>query len=607
MTKSFIKTVFFFFIALFFTHCSYTYSEDYFNDVELPSPDINISLLGFTNGEVLNESRLVNYSITGSGGNLGDVLVEIDDDVIFNSSSRLGQFAIDVDRLENGNHELIISFEFPTNSGSLADSLQAELFSGTVTYSFTVDKSLADSFGIASVDIIQGSIFINLNPITDTNFDEAFLLIKKNGSVVEELLISQQQVNDLQIHDSETFFYNPEYAIKVKNTFEEKISDYVLLTTPQMELEQLPILYDNFDLIYSGHPLYGNFDSIGIEYSHLGVSGLEYLIPTGGTTNINRPFTFGLPVPMRLNFYKNGSFISDIFVELKLGENLPVSDFIDLTYDNSVDNYYVLSQTNSMLTMTELDRSSLTVNRNVNLATLLSQSDFKSLDILPSTNLLAINLKGKSLIFDTSSFSLIETILATSYNVNKANALVYVKGDYVVLDDDFSSGEVIIYDKITRIEKYRSAKMTNFFMANDASYFYVNGDLFELQSGTFNFSRTMRDSVNNRDALPLTYMAFDTANNTVVFGWFRDAYYLDLNSNNQNYIWGSGDVRSVNFTETGQPFMNSNHFSGGNRSHLYDVANNELLSIATLTLNKYFNGSIFSPSGVYLITDLYTN
>jgi hypothetical protein len=99
MIKSFIKTVFFFFIALFFTHCSYTYSEDYFNDVELPSPDINISLLGFTNGEVLNESRLVNYSITGSGGNLGDVLVEIDDDVIFNSSSRLGQFAIDVDRL----------------------------------------------------------------------------------------------------------------------------------------------------------------------------------------------------------------------------------------------------------------------------------------------------------------------------------------------------------------------------------------------------------------------------------------------------------------------------------------------------------------------------
>ena len=167
---------------------------------------------------------------------------------------------------------------------------------------------------------------------------------------------------------------------------------------------------------------------------------------------------------------------------------------------------------------------------------------------------------------------------------------------------------MLIYERITGNLKFRITKTSDFFSAVDASFFYVNRALYKLEGEDFTFVKVLQDEDGN-DAPPLLHMAFDIRSNSAVFTWDPKTYYLDLSSLTQTNLWNMGKVYEVNYTADGRPILNSDHYTGGTKSHLYDPASNENRSIQTYGKNpyRYFNGVVFSLNGFYLESELYTD
>lgn len=609
MSKFFLYVI----CILFLHSCTYDFLEDSFRDIQINEPNVNILLIGFINGEETSSSKVVQYSITGVGNEGFEMIVRVDGTEIYRSSDRTGEFYLFVDELSDGEYGLTIEYVFSSNSGSLADSVDGEFFTGISEYSFTLDKTLADPFGISNIEIINGSIFITLNPITDNNFDEAFLVIKNEDDfIIDERPISQEDLTGLVIHDDLTLIYNPSYAIKLKNSFVEATSDFVLLPTIKMNFTIEPITYRSFRLLYNEHPLYGNFDTIGLsDYTYPNTGGaFDILNPQGGETIINAGFYFGERIFLHFKIFKDNGLVENIYEQVPVGDSLPISDFEEITYVPSIGKYFIVDVTNSNdLTIHQLNGQTFELENSQSLTVLNSSEDFISFDTDINSNKLILNLKGKTLIFNPLTFSITDTFNAVDFNQNKDNANTFYRGDYLILEDSWSSGEVLIYEISTGVLKFEVNKTTNFFSAVDASHFYANGGLYKLDNDNFIFLNTIQDSQNNVVAPPLEHMTFDIVSNSAVFGWYRNTYYLNLSNYNQTYIWDTEIVYDVKYTDSGKPFINSNHFSAGNKSHIYDINLNEtrLINCFAQQSYRYFNGFIFSPNGFFFESYLFTD
>lgn len=312
-----IKIAVFTTVLLFTISCTYDFSEDYFKEIKTNGPNVNISLSGFTNGEETRSSKMVQYAISGVIDYEFEMIVIVNEVEIYRSQERTGDFYLFVDDLNDGDHNLTVKYISPTKSGSLADAVGGEFYTGEISYSFTLDKSLADPFGIESINIIEGSIYINLNPIQDDNFEEAFLVIKNEYDfILEERPISQEDLTDLQIHDNQTLIYNPRYAIKVKNAFKEDISDFLLLPTEKMQFIHTRKYIDGLlysVLIYTGHPFYNNFDIMRIEYRGFYSGYWNYIInPLGGEKILVFSLARDSTIYPILKFFKNDILIERI-------------------------------------------------------------------------------------------------------------------------------------------------------------------------------------------------------------------------------------------------------------------------------------------------------
>lgn len=594
------------------TGCTYDFSEDYYRDIELQEPSVHIRLTGFTDGEKTRSSKAVQYDITGVGDRDFEVIVTVDGAEIHRGQQVEGEFYLALEDLADGQHKLTFEYIFPSNSGSLVDSVGGEFFVGAAEYDFSVDKSLAKSFGIASVTIREGSIYISLNPIEDQKFDEAFLLIRnEDGYIVEERPISKADLADLEIHDDQTVIYNPSYAIKLRNAFYEDTSDYILLPTPKMTFSVEFVSNRYFKVIYSAHPLYGNFDTVRVEYYNYLVGNRSFLIdPKGGESETRGDLFFAAKMSLDLEFYKDYNYLGNAREYVQVGESLPVSQFEEITYVPSLDKYFIVDlNPSNEIKVYQLNSKSYEIERSQVIATIGFVADLKSIEVDPNSNDLILNTKGKAFVFDLETFAAAKEYKAVDYHPEKANAVVFYRGKFVILEDLSGVGEVIIYERATGIEKFRINKASAFFSAVDASYFYVNRALYKLEGEDFTFVKVLQDEYGS-DAPPLEHMAFDIRSNSAVFTWDPKTYYLDLSSLKQTNLWNMGKVYEVNYTADGRPFLNSDHLTlVGTKSQLYDPASNETRSIQTNGKNpyRYFNGVIFSLNGFYLESELYTD
>jgi len=588
--------------------CTFEFSEDYFNDIEYTPPEGGIVLLDFQSGDELSASRTILYTIPGITNTYFEMRVLVDDQEIYNSTNPTAEFYLHIEELEDGAHDLTVEYVISSDSGSLADRSDAEYLGATETFSFIVDKSLASAFGISSVEIREGTVFVALNEISDDNFEEAYLIVKdENGYISNEILLSDLELENLEVNDTQTVHYHPSYAIKVKNAFTEQLSDFVALETPLMEISMEIIDFRRFKLKSTEHPLYANFDSFSFDYYYersfrhsLDPRGEEIIIPYG--------YAFGKENYLWLKYIKDGQEHGGFGQSVTLGTVMEIQDFEEIIYSKSLNKYFVLDLTlDNTVNMYQLNGDSMLIEKTNTLFSIDFPNDFNAMELNPITENLVLNFKGKSVIFDTNTFAIASVFNSVDYNSAKPSAITYYREDYIVLEDAWSSGQVIFYDRLTKEEVYSINKTSKFYASYNLEYFVANGDLHKRNSSGFEFVTTLSHPLGYTS--DIEYLIFDNENSRMVFGWYRNNIFYNLLSNYTVDIWEPDIVKDLHFTENQAPFFTSNHFSAGNRVELYDQNYDSSKRLQVYGTHdqkyRYYNGHIFSTKGLYIETNLF--
>lgn len=598
-------------IPFLFIGCDFQFSEDFYVNLEQNVPDSQVSLQDFVNNQKVNASKEIRYNYLSSSKNkLYQLKVFVDQTEIFLTTTETnGQFYLYIDDLSDGNHTLKLEYIVSSGSGSLADLNNGEAYIRTDEYVFRIDKSLAEPFSIKNVEIRDGTIYVSWNQVQDTNFNEAYLIVKnEEGYVVNEQLITEADINNFQFNDTETIVYNPSFAIKVKNAFQEKTSPFVALLTDKMTFDLVPEDLEHFKLNYSAHPLYGNFDALYFEYYAPNSGNREYSInPKGGELIANGSF-FGHEMFTKLRFNKNGVEVGNYFEDLFIGKKLELENFEEIFYSKNLNKYFVLDlDINRNIIIYQLNGDDFNIEKSVNILTVNHVFDFLDLQNVVASNDLVLNFKGKSIVFDMATFTTKEMLLSTDYNSQKTSTKMYLRNNFIVLEDDWPSGEVIIYEKSTKIEKFRIRKTTDFFSSPNLKYFYANKDLYKNNNGIFTFLTAIKDEDNVSN--PVEYSAFSSDEKHYSFSWNQNTNILNTDNLDVNKIHGPVKVSDLIFTPENNVLTTSNHFSAGDMVELYNVNSNKVKFIRVVgsyyTKFRYLNGYLFSMDGKYVKTDLY--
>jgi hypothetical protein len=131
-------------VVLFLTGCTFSSDEEYFNSVDPPDVSkVSISLSEANEGDTIRiyESTKFHYNINTNGGRIRSVRVSVGRVAYINgSNSSIGEFNV-YSTSQSGTFEISIEFTSTTGSGSLADVLGGEEFSGFKKWVLVCDFS----------------------------------------------------------------------------------------------------------------------------------------------------------------------------------------------------------------------------------------------------------------------------------------------------------------------------------------------------------------------------------------------------------------------------------------------------------------------------------
>lgn len=123
------------------TACEYPVGENF---IEIKEPDkeipVKVDLNAFTNGEAIlvNKPTSLDYSLSLSGKPISKIIFSLGDR-IWESTSPNTQIYIDKETFPAGKYTLKAAFYAPTGSGSIADQLGAESYSGEMSWPVIID------------------------------------------------------------------------------------------------------------------------------------------------------------------------------------------------------------------------------------------------------------------------------------------------------------------------------------------------------------------------------------------------------------------------------------------------------------------------------------
>ncbi|WP_373799824.1 hypothetical protein [Bacteroides heparinolyticus] len=121
--------------------CEYPVGENF---IEIKEPDkeipVKVDLNAFTNGEAIlvNKPTSLDYSLSLSGKPISKIIFSLGDR-IWESTSPNTQIYIDKETFPAGKYTLKAAFYAPTGSGSIADQLGAESYSGEMSWPVIID------------------------------------------------------------------------------------------------------------------------------------------------------------------------------------------------------------------------------------------------------------------------------------------------------------------------------------------------------------------------------------------------------------------------------------------------------------------------------------
>ena len=135
------KHLYFLCMLLLTTACEYPITENYI-EISKPEPEITVSmdLNAFVNANTIlvTQSTQLDYSLSLSGKEVKKIIFSLGDKT-WESTSANGSIFINESLFPSGEYTLKAKFYAPTGSGSIADQLEAEAYTGEMSWPLIID------------------------------------------------------------------------------------------------------------------------------------------------------------------------------------------------------------------------------------------------------------------------------------------------------------------------------------------------------------------------------------------------------------------------------------------------------------------------------------
>lgn len=621
MTKGLLRIIKLLFLILnfqLFVNCNYEFSEDYFLQIDEIEPNAVIRLQEFNNNLVLQQPVTVSYEYDGNNkGRLFEVRVYIDDVQILSSSNDSGDFYIDTDSLNEGSHILKIEYMFSSGTNSLADLNNLEVYVKTEEYNFYIDKSPPPPVVLKTVQIIDGTIYISWDPILETNFEEAFLIIKSDGIIIKEIKLSNEVLLAKQYNDKYSLCDHLNYSIKLVNRYNQSISNNVTLNVDPISIEKQIINDHQLKLRWSEHPLYNNFDyfECNIVYPFL-----TDLSPHGGEIIVNKVPVFGNFAPRNYNnilyfyFQKLESENSDhlfksiereVFFE-KPFENRNYKEF---AYDIVLDMYFALELHGSDASILQLNSNNLSIIKSERISNESANSGYGNIVIDPVSNDIIVDLGTKTYLIDKTSLSIKDMWKAEDFGITETYIRTFYRNNYVFIDN-LRSNELSIYNSETKEQIYIAARNYYFKVSDDGKYFYNNNGIYKIENEAVIYI-TSTDANPNGFIHTIEFMS--DQNKCVYSNVFQHPVIFDFATGSKTTLYQISEVDELQYDRKTQKLLfGKYHTSPGDRSfiHIYQPNTNSFKKLEVYDdhydgFYRFLNGKLIYSSGLYL--DHYLN
>ena len=612
--RQILKKILYLILFIVLGSCSFNFSDDYYNDIELQEVDLNVTLTNLQKDEVLISSREILYQFPNSRNTLYNISIYLDGVLIEDTSNNSGSFTLDLNTIEDGEHLLEVSYSYSTNSGSLASILDAEAFTKLDRYPFTVDKSLSNPFEIERVEIVDGTIFIYWNEAPDYQDNEVYLVVTHRGLdgyeyISNEISLSDEIIENGVFNDTLTILYDPIYHIKVVNEFEEKKGAEIQLIMDQIEVLSVNLINGtDFEIEFSEHPLYSNFEEYYVWFQRSfsgGVTTLKKsLDPKGGTVALDG-YHFG---PSGMSFYfRTGSsiFATQVhYLNYRLGSKLDLELIVDVVYSSKHDEFYLLEE-NSVKVYT----GEFQLKETISFSSISGSSVFKSIELDETQDYFYVDSNEQAITYDISLGRASEYYTVSEFGTHSLNSIAFVRGNLFFVDDD-SNQLVAAYDINSKNLIIQQQKNEYFSIGRSPSYFSVDGLLYENTEGSF----LLYDDLNSYIDVDVEYVEFGNDDENLCFGnytrnWTGQEYNVAAKTASRSRLWDAGHTfRDINYTEDSEVFTIGYFNSGGIRATKTDLSGNtsEMRIYSTQdTRYWYFNGYIIDSDGYHLKTNLF--
>ena len=475
-----------------FSSCSYEFSEDYYKEIEVTAPTATLSLNDFENDITLTEPVNVGYQYNGDNRHrLFGIAIYINSEQIQSNSVESGSFYIDVDNLEEGEHQIKVEYYFSSGTGSLADVYNQEAYMATQEYVFNVDKSIGVAPNLTSVEIIDGTLYVNWDELTHSDFNEAYLIIEnENNQQLNQILLSEVQLSSGIYNDRLSLNNALHYSIMLTNNYTSSISNEVSITIPEL-LVTIEILNENQHAMQWGeHPLYGNFDYY--QYSNYGYNN-EILDAIGGELIFDSTPVFGESINHYLYLYRASQPVGSITRILDFGKPFSMSQANEYVYNPATDAYYALetvgenySGSIQQLFVHELNPNDLSVMSSIQLEDVESAS-YRNLTLDPISNNLIVDTAVKSYELNSTDLSTLNSWLISDYNFSAYNSYPHYRNGYMIIANYVGAGNFSIYNAETTALIYSADINYYFKVSDDGKYFYNQDAIYEINNNAVNF------------------------------------------------------------------------------------------------------------------------
>jgi len=212
------------FLLTAFLCCTYlvscTFQPSGSNYVEIDETDYGTSvpqiILSESSDTIAVPERVeFSYTVDTNVRRFYDVQIRLGNRSISSSSTKSGTFIIEPRDFDTGFHELIIRTVASTNTGSLADKLQAEALAFEKKWVVEIDNATPSEIPISEIEIVDGALFVNFDEYERINFDRYEIERTPFGLNLWKKIITIDSTHITRFRDYQFVYGKSNYRVKV--------------------------------------------------------------------------------------------------------------------------------------------------------------------------------------------------------------------------------------------------------------------------------------------------------------------------------------------------------------------------------------------------------